>query len=79
MGRSNSIQVAEFEPGPSSFALAVDERVLVEERLADLDAAVFGRQVERAPALQVEDVHSAVVVQKYLVHKDSKACNVGRP
>ena len=79
MGRSNSIQVAGFEPGPSSFALAVDERVLVEERFADLDAAVFGRQVERAAALQVEDVHSAVVVQKYLVHKDSKAYNLSRP
>ena len=69
MGYSKIIGVRQapgFEPGPTSFALAVDERVLVEESLADFDASVFCRQVERAAALQVEHVHSAVVVEEDL-------------
>ncbi len=54
------------KPGPTRFAFAVDECVLVEQRLADLDAAVLGRKMESAPTFEVENVHSAVVIKKDL-------------
>ncbi len=54
------------QPGPTRFAFAVDEGVLVEQRLADLDAAVLGRKMESAPTFKVENVHSAVVIKKDL-------------
>jgi hypothetical protein len=57
------------QPGPTRFAFAVDEGVLVEQRLADLDAAVLGRKMESAPTFEVKNVHSAVVIKKDLEKK----------
>jgi hypothetical protein len=57
------------KPGPTRFAFAVDECVLVEQRLADLDAAVLGRKMESAPTFEVKNVHSAVVIKKDLEKK----------
>ena len=54
------------QASPARLRLAVDEGVPREEGLANLDAAVLRRQVERRLALQVKDVHSAIVFEENL-------------
>ena len=54
------------QAGPAHFCLAVDEGVPGEQSLANLDAAVLRRQVERGLALVVENVDSTVVLKEYL-------------
>ncbi len=51
---------------PSHLGLTIDERVPGEQRLANLDAAVLGRQVERGLSLVIEHVDTTVVLEKYL-------------
>lgn len=60
------------ETRPAGLGLRVDEGVAGEQGLAHLDAAVLGRQMERRLALQVENVHSAVVFQEDLRARSTK-------
>lgn len=57
---------------PTCFALAINKSIFVQQGLAHFDAAKLRCQMKGTATLQVEDIHSAIIVQKDLERTNQK-------